>query len=109
MTPNASVIVFESAHMVLDIDLRPIIEEHIARHEAMTVVYKKINDADQEFRKGYVYDIDKDGYVDSIHKNDGRAKNANVSLGDLDRQPHRPSPISSPATRWSMLPMACAR
>jgi ADP-glucose pyrophosphorylase len=45
------VIVFESAHIVLDIDFRPLIEEHKARGEAMTVVYKKINDADQEFRK----------------------------------------------------------
>ena len=77
---NASVIVFESAHIVLDIDLRPLIEEHKARGEAMTVVYKKINDADQEFTHGYVYDIDKDGYVEGIHKNDGAQKNANVSL-----------------------------
>jgi glucose-1-phosphate adenylyltransferase len=77
---NASVIVFESAHIVLDIDLRPIIEEHKARGEALTVVYKSINDADQEFTHGYVYDVGKDGYVTGIHKNDGQQKNANVSL-----------------------------
>jgi glucose-1-phosphate adenylyltransferase len=77
---NASVIVFESAHIVLDIDLRPIIEEHKARGEALTVVYKSINDADQEFTHGYVYDVGKDGYLTGIHKNDGQQKNANVSL-----------------------------
>jgi glucose-1-phosphate adenylyltransferase len=77
---DASVIVFASAHIILDIDLRPIIAEHIARHEDMTLVYKKIDDADQEFLKGYVYDIDKDGYLTGIHKNDGASKNANVSL-----------------------------
>jgi ADP-glucose pyrophosphorylase len=77
---NASYIVFESAHIVLDIDLRPLIEEHKARGEAMTVVYKKIDDADAEFTHGYLYDIDKDGYVTAIHKNDGQKKTANVSL-----------------------------
>ncbi|MCH3908882.1 MAG: glucose-1-phosphate adenylyltransferase subunit GlgD [Bacilli bacterium] len=77
---DASYIVFESAHIVLDIDLRPIIEEHIARHEDITLVYKKIDDADKEFVGGNAFTIDEDGYLLSIDKNDGKNKKANISL-----------------------------
>lgn len=77
---NASYIVFEAPHIVLNIDLGPIIEEHIARHEAITVVYKKINDADKEFLSGFVYDIDDEGYVKGISKNDGKITSANAAL-----------------------------
>lgn len=77
---DASYIVFESAHIVLNIDLRPILSEHIARREDITLVYKKINDADTTFRKGSCFDIDSDGYLTAIHQNDGQDKNANISL-----------------------------
>jgi glucose-1-phosphate adenylyltransferase len=77
---NASVIVFESPEVVLDIDLRPIIEEHVARHEDMTLVYKKIDDANVEFVGQPVFDIGADGYVADIRVNDGKSKTANVSL-----------------------------
>jgi glucose-1-phosphate adenylyltransferase len=77
---NASFIVFESAHVVCDIDLRPIIEEHKKRGEAITLVYKKVDDADREFQHNYLFDVDKEGYVTSIHKNDGTQKNGCVSL-----------------------------
>lgn len=77
---DASYIVFQSAHIIMDIDLRPIIEEHIARKEAITVVYKSIDDADEEFRSEHVYDIDEKGYIAGIRNNDGKQKKANVSL-----------------------------
>jgi glucose-1-phosphate adenylyltransferase len=77
---NASYLVFESAHVVLDIDFRPILAEHIARKEAITMVYQKATDADVSFRHESVLGIDKDGYVTSINPNDGKNKNANISL-----------------------------
>jgi glucose-1-phosphate adenylyltransferase len=55
---NASVIVFESSHIVLDIDFRPILNEHIARKEKITVVYKSIPDASQEFLSSATCTVD---------------------------------------------------
>src|SRR5574344_1834313 len=46
---DASVIVFASAHIILDIDLRPIFAEHIARHEDMT--------DDEKLKKGIIYEV----------------------------------------------------
>jgi glucose-1-phosphate adenylyltransferase len=77
---NASYLVFESAHIILDIDLRPILAEHIARKEAMTVVYKTIDDADKEFATSALLEIDDKGYLTSAKKNDGKQKKANASL-----------------------------
>lgn len=77
---KASYLVFESDHIVLDIDFRPILAEHIARGEAITMVYQKATNADVAFRKENVLDIDENGYVKSIKPNDGRNKNANISL-----------------------------
>lgn len=77
---QASYLVFAPAHMVLSIDLRPIIEEHIARNEAITVVYKKAASADREFLSEDVLEIGDDGYLVSAKKNDGTQKKADVSL-----------------------------
>jgi glucose-1-phosphate adenylyltransferase len=77
---DASYLVFESSHIVMNIDLRPIIEEHIARKEAITLVYQTIDNADKNFLQENVYDIDANGYLTSIKKNDGKNKKANVSL-----------------------------
>lgn len=77
---DASYIVFQSAHIIMDIDLRPIIEEHIAKKAAITLVYKKIEDADREFRGEHVFDIDAEGNLAAIRNNDGKEKKANVSL-----------------------------
>ena len=77
---NASYIVFQSAHIIANLDFRPMLEEHIARGEKITVVYKKIDNADRSFRTSHVFDIDEDGYVVGSHNNDGSQKEANVSL-----------------------------
>ena len=77
---QASTIVVASPHIVANIDLRPIIEEHMARGEDLTVVYKPIKDADKEFIGSYAFNVNKDGYVVETAKNAGRKKEANVSL-----------------------------
>ncbi len=77
---NASYIVFQSAHIIMNLDLRPILDEHIARGESITVLYKEIEDADREFGSSNVFDIDNEGYVRCAKKNDGTHKKANVSL-----------------------------
>ncbi len=77
---NASYIVFQSAHIIMNLDLRPILDEHISRGEDITVLYKKIDDADREFGSSNIFDIDENGYVRSARKNDGLTKEADVSL-----------------------------
>ena len=52
---QASTIVVASPHIVANIDLRPIIEEHMARGEDLTIVYKPIKDADKEFIGSYAF------------------------------------------------------
>jgi glucose-1-phosphate adenylyltransferase len=77
---DASYIVFQSSHIIMDIDLRPILEDHIARKEAITIVYKSIDDADKEFIGENVCDLDANGYITGWHPNDGKNTKANVSL-----------------------------
>ncbi|MCR4562105.1 MAG: glucose-1-phosphate adenylyltransferase subunit GlgD [Bacilli bacterium] len=77
---DASLIVFQSPHIVTNIDLRPYIEEHIARKEEITIVYQKIRNADKDWRSAYLLDIDEEGYVQDIVKNSGKRKVGNVSL-----------------------------
>lgn len=77
---QATTIVFAAPHIVMNIDLRPYIEEHHKRHEAISVVYKRIVDADKEFLGRNAYSIDEDGYVEEIFANDGRKKKLDVSL-----------------------------
>lgn len=77
---SPSHVVFESPHVILGIDLRPVLEEHIRRHEALTIVYKKILDAKSEFLNRAALEIGSDGYVKKIGINDGKSDEANVSM-----------------------------
>ncbi len=77
---EANYVVFCSPHILLNIDLQPVLEEHIARHEECTLVYKEIEDADKSFLDEDVLALDEEGYVESIHKNDGTKAKALVSL-----------------------------
>ena len=77
---DADYLVFMPAHIVMRIDLRPILEEHIKRGEDITVVYKNIDDANESFETESIFDIGKDGYLKKISKNRGGRKKASVSL-----------------------------
>lgn len=71
---NASYIVIAPAHIVAPVDLRPIIEEHIARHEKITVVGKRVEDASKEFLSENILKVDKDGYIYENYPNPGDEK-----------------------------------
>lgn len=77
---NASYIVFQSAHIVANVDIRPILKEHIARHEKITSVYTKIKDASQEFERGTLVRVDGDGYITSVKQNDHLKEEALASM-----------------------------
>ena len=77
---SAAYIVFQSSHIVANVDLRPILNEHIERKEKITVVYKSIPDASQEFLSSATCTVDEKGYVTSIGRNKHQAAPAKVSM-----------------------------
>lgn len=77
---SASILAFQTPHVVAPIDFNPIIEEHKERKEEVTVVYKKISDGDKNFVGGYRFAVDEDGYVTDVDINDGSKKEINASL-----------------------------
>lgn len=78
---KATYLVFLDPHIVARIDLRPIIEQHIARREMMTIVYTEIDNADVAFLGENEMEVDEDGYLVDCNKNVGAKKNAKVSMG----------------------------
>ncbi len=77
---NATHLIFCSPSVVMNIDFRPLLEEHIRRGEKITAIYQKIDNGDEAFLSSQVFDIDENGYVTSVRKNDGRKKEVNASL-----------------------------
>ena len=77
---SASYLIFQSTHVIANVDLRPILKEHIARGEKITVVATKIKDASKEFLNESLYRIDKDHYLTGIKKNDRQKEEALASM-----------------------------
>ncbi len=77
---NAKTIVIAAPHILMTVDFAPIIEEHLARKEAITGLYKSVDNADKTFLGGSIIETTKDGYVKNVSRNDGKKKKANVSL-----------------------------
>lgn len=73
-------IVIAAPHILASIDFAPILERHLAGGEDITVLYKDIGDADKTFLNGNLLEVDKEGYVLSSHRNDGKKKKAKASL-----------------------------
>lgn len=75
-------IVVVPAHVVMTMDLRPFINEHIERGEMVSVVYAQEKNLQTACIGSKVLDIDEEGYINSISVNDGSTKGkGNVSLG----------------------------
>ena len=72
-------IILLSAHILTQMDLRPIIDKHFENEADITLIYKNIDDADKSFSSSNILKI-KDGYVTSYKRNNQKVKNANVSL-----------------------------
>ncbi|MBP5091827.1 MAG: glucose-1-phosphate adenylyltransferase subunit GlgD [Bacilli bacterium] len=77
---KASYLVFQSTHIIANVDLRPILQEHIDRGEKITVVYTKIKDASKEFFSSNLFRIDEEGYLTSLKKNDRQEEEALASM-----------------------------
>ena len=77
---KAKYLVFQSTHIIANVDLGPILQEHIDRGEKITVVYTKIKDASKEFFSSNLLRVDEDGYLNSLKKNDRQQEEALASM-----------------------------
>lgn len=77
---NPDLIVVQPAHIISTMDLRPVIDFHLSSGADVTVVYKKISDADKAFNYSNTLEVDKSGRVTKVSKNTGENKKVNVSL-----------------------------
>jgi len=77
---EAQYLIFQSSHVIANVDLRPILREHIARGEKITVVGAPIADASREFLGANLFRMGEDGYLESVRKNRGEPGPALASM-----------------------------
>ncbi len=76
---KADAVVILPTHIITQLDLRPVIEQHFETEADITLVYSMIEEADTTFSTSNLVKI-KDGLVTSYKKNNKTVKKANVSL-----------------------------
>ncbi|WP_411681917.1 glucose-1-phosphate adenylyltransferase subunit GlgD [Clostridium thailandense] len=74
-------VIFASSYMICNIDFKDILKKHIESNCDVTMVYKKVSNADESFVDCDVLNIDEKGKILSVGKNIGNRKNANVGMG----------------------------
>lgn len=74
-------VIFASSHMICNIDFKSILRNHIESDCDITMVYKKVGDADENFCGCEALNIDEEGTVLSVGKNIRNKKNANIGMG----------------------------
>mgnify|MGYP003289990669 CR=1 FL=1 len=76
---KADYVIFQPAHIITTMNLRPVIAEHMNSKADVTIVYSHISNADESFLKTNVLKL-KDKEVVSFVKNNGKSKDADVSM-----------------------------
>lgn len=80
--PSIEYIVVVPSHIVMSMDLRPYINEHIERGEKVTAIWTRTPDLSTSHLGSRVLDFDEDGYVSDLRRNEGNEKGrGKVSLG----------------------------
>lgn len=77
---NPDLIVVQPAHIISTLDLKAVIDFHESVGADVTVVYKKINDADKSFTYSNIIDVDQNKRILNATKNSGSNPHVNVSL-----------------------------
>lgn len=67
----ASIIVIVPAHLVISLDLRPYIKEHIEKQRKVTFIAKPIDNPSEGYLGSYLFETDEEGNVVSAKRNDG--------------------------------------
>lgn len=79
---TATQVVFMPSNLVISIDIRPILAEHIAKKRKITMVCKEVEDLSKEFIGSTVVTMNPDGSISGVAVNDGKKKTKGiVSLG----------------------------
>lgn len=78
-TNPSDYVVIAPAHIITNMDFSDIVEAHEKSGNAITLVYKKIKNADEDYVGGSWINV-KDGLVASVDTNKGTRKNRNISL-----------------------------
>ena len=73
-------VILSSTHLISNFDLKKVMEEHENSDADITAVYKKVHTADKEFLNLGAYRFNSDGTVAEIYKNQGKEKEANISM-----------------------------
>ena len=68
------------SYMICNIDLKEALEYHKKNDNDITVIYKKVKDADSNFIDCDVLNFDESGFIKSIGKNLGREEESNISM-----------------------------
>ncbi|HOR20396.1 MAG TPA: glucose-1-phosphate adenylyltransferase subunit GlgD [Bacilli bacterium] len=76
---KAKYIIIQPAHVICKIDFEPILKEHIARDEKVTIIYKHITNAHKSFATHNLVNV-RNGYVRSFKRNRQLEKDACVSM-----------------------------
>ena len=66
--------------MICNINLKEALEYHKKNDNDVTVIYKKVKDADSNFIDCDVLNFDESGLIKSIGKNLGREEESNISM-----------------------------
>ncbi|MBC2578733.1 glucose-1-phosphate adenylyltransferase subunit GlgD [Clostridium sp. DJ247] len=74
-------VIFAPSYMICNIDFREILKKHIESGSNITMVYKKVDNAEENFYGCDALNIDENGTVLGVGKNVGNKKNANIGMG----------------------------
>lgn len=73
-------IILSSSYMICNIDYSKVLKKHKINNNDITIVYKNVSNAEDEFIECDILDLDEEGLVNRVYKNKGDAENANISM-----------------------------
>ena len=77
---NKPYVVIAPSYMIYQIDFNDVVNYHIEKNADVTVIYKSVDNAKEEFVGCDTLSLDKDRHVVGFEKNRGKYKTRNVSL-----------------------------
>ena len=79
---TASYVVIAPAHILASIDFRPILEEHIANHDKITLIATMVENPSKAYLGEEIIHTDKEGFVTDVEDNDGHVRKPSLCSMD---------------------------
>lgn len=73
-------VVFASTYLIANVDIEDVVRQHINTGALVTVVYKHTDEADQKYLDCGSLQINPNGEILGVEKNNGKSKEANISM-----------------------------